>query len=126
MKKKMFIFCTLLLAAGYAMAQTDTTAKLQDAHIQWVQYNSSGDTTVFAQIQSDYSGILVSDSTNAAANKGMGDVYNSLADYWMNLAMPLETTNLSLYTTYINRSNSYHALASPYLDRYLRKAGISH
>jgi hypothetical protein len=126
MKKKMFIFCTFVLVSGFVMAQADTTAKLQDAHIQWVQYNSSGDTTVFAQIQSDYSGILATDSTNAAANKGLGDVYNSLADYWQNIAMPLEITNPSLYTTYINRSNSYHALAVPYLNRYLRIAGITH
>jgi hypothetical protein len=126
MKKKLFLLPILLFFGFTVMAQTDTTAKLQDAHIQWVQYNSSGDTAVFAQIQSDYSGILVSDSTNAAANKGLGDVYNSLADYWMNLAMPLETSNPSLYAAYINKSNNYHALAAPYLDRYLRKAGISH
>ena len=127
MKRKYVILLAFIAVAFVSKAQTDTTAKLQDAHNQWLVFNSTGqsDTTVFTAMAADYNSVLGTDTLNASANNGMADIYGSLSNYWYNLAMPLQSSNPSLYNTYIQQSNTYSALAAPYQQRYLRIKGIS-
>jgi hypothetical protein len=128
MKKKLFLLCTILFIGCCAMAQTDTAAKLKDAQAQWVIFNNSGqsDTTVFSVMLSDYSQVLSVDSSNAKANIGIGDMYTSIANYWFNQAQPLQSSNPTQYNTYMQQSNTYIALAAPYLNKYLTITGVTH
>ena len=126
-RKQLFLLLAFIALAFVSKAQTDTTAKLQDAQNLWATYNSGdpNDTTVFAAIYADCTSVLVVDSTNARANQSLGDVYNFFANYWLNQAQPLKVSNPSLYNSYLLESNNYSALAAPYLQRYLRIKGIS-
>jgi hypothetical protein len=128
MKIKYVILFAFLAIAFISKAQTDTAAKLKDAQAQWVTYNNSGqsDTTVFAAMLSDYSAVLAVDNSNAKANIGLGDMYNSIANYWFNQAQPIENSNPSQYNTYMQQSNAYSALAAPYLQNYLTITGVTH
>ena len=124
-------FLFLLLFAAFSIlssAQDSTAARLQTAQNLWVTYNAGSwqDTSSFAQMQSLYTGILVNDTTNQQANNGLGDLYQAQAAYWMNTAGPLETSYPTSYNIYMARSDSYHALAAPYLQRYLRLTGVTH
>jgi hypothetical protein len=127
MKRKYVIMLALLAIAFISKAQTDTTAKLQDAQNLWATYNNGdpNDTTVFSALSADYTSVLGTDSLNARANQGLGDIYNMFAGYWQNKAQPLQSSNPGLYNTYIQQSNNYNALAAPYSQRYLRIKGIS-
>lgn len=125
---KKLIICLLFFAPLLMKAQTDTTAKLKDAQQQWAAFNTAGgnDTSMMAAMQADYGAVLAVDSLNKSANQGIGDLFNSMATYWVNLAQPIETSNPSLYTTYMNRANNYSGIASPYLQKYLTLIGVAH
>src|SRR6185312_6878927 len=109
--RKLFLI-PLFFAPLLMQAQTDTTAKLKDAAQQWAVFNASNqtDTSMIASMQADYNSVLGTDSLNATANQGLGDIYNSLAYYWANLAQPLESSNPTLYATYITKADNYTAL----------------
>ena len=125
--KKLTLLLFVLLAITFSV-KAQTTNKLADAQNLWAQYNagSPADTSLFAQMHSDYSTVLSSDSTNAPANLGLGDLFNTLANYWTNMAAPLETSNPTLFSTYSAKADNYTALASPYLQRYLQLTGVTH
>ncbi len=122
------MLCLLFFAPLLLVAQTDTTAKLKDAQLQWAAFNAAAgnDTSMITAMQADYSAVLVVDSLNKSANQGIGDLYNSMANYWVNLAQPIQISNPSLYNTYMNRANNYFGIASPYLQKYLTLIGVSH
>jgi hypothetical protein len=124
---KKLMLCLLFFAPLLLVAQTDTTAKLKDAQLQWAAFNAGGnDTSMIAALYADYGYVLAADSLNKSANQGIGDLYNSMANYWVNLAQPIQVSNPSLYNTYMNRANNYFGIASPYLQKYLTLIGVSH
>jgi|SRR6185312_2673348 len=125
---KKIILSLLFFVPLLMQAQTDTTAKLQDARTKLNAFTNGNqtDTSVVPSIEADLASVLAVDSNNASAQQGLATTYNGMAAYWNNTAQPFQASNPALYNTYMQTANNYISIAVPCLQRYLTIKGIKH